>query len=262
MAICVGCGLDVDINGRLHAQLRPGGGLSCQDTGAADDGLYVTPGVFMPATGGSGTIPPGSTSINSATGEVRKSPDACNGLDLRGNGVWAPRMCTLANTALRGYQGAIFPVGLSVGGTYAVESDGGAVSVTNNTDCTLMGKWDVQASGGRVLANPGFDASMYLGVNIDNTGWGPAIPITRIRMDNRTNNGASPNGGVVEYNAANFHEENWSPLVPGQTITFMANVNLVVTAGIAGLDNAGTWHDTPDFPRFEFHWHWTPEGNC
>lgn len=43
MAICVGCGLDINsITGLLEVQKRPGGGIHCDNTGdPADDGLYV-----------------------------------------------------------------------------------------------------------------------------------------------------------------------------------------------------------------------------
>lgn len=41
MALCIGCGLIVGEDGKLAVELRPDGGILCQNTGDADDGLYV-----------------------------------------------------------------------------------------------------------------------------------------------------------------------------------------------------------------------------
>ncbi len=275
-AKCIGCGLEIDpVTGLLEVQTRPNGGIGC-DNGSDPTlaGLYVVAGSTTMSTTDSATV---AFTGNGSSGShlsavVKKSTAACNGIRLDadpGGGVWAPAGCTVAFGDLRGYDGATFPITLNTGGAalFGIESDGGAVSVHNPFDCEIKGLWDVQAYGGRVAANPGFDGYAYLVTSFDGgVTYFTAAPATFFRMDNRTSAGGDPNGGVVEYNINNLWERNYDAYAGLATHTYRAGVKIQVTAG------TGTWYDTLvhspggsatlEPPRFEFHWHFTPTGVC
>lgn len=276
MAVCIGCGLEIDpITGLLEVQLRPGGGLDCDNTGDANDGLFV---VFPPPTGiiaddttcsglnGGVTISGDGTAGSHLSAVVPISTDNCNGIRCTASGLYAPCPDTVTSATLRGYTGAIFPVALNIGGgpaaTFGVVNDGAVITATNNLCCNIEGFWDVQAFGGRVEANPGFNGYAYLLVSIDGGGFNEAVPVTRISMDNRASAPGDPNGGVVEYYLSNFEDKNLidaASFIPTQAHTFAAAIEIHVLAG------TGTWFDGraiagDEPPRFEFHWQFVQ--NC
>lgn len=265
MSICVACGLFVDpITGFLSVERRPGGGIGCTNTGAADDGIFIEAGSTSVITDPSATITfaGNGTSGSHLSALVRKSTQPCNGIRLDGDGIWAPKACTMTGSTLRGYVGASFPVGLNTGGAglFSIQNDGGAVVFNNTSDCALHGIWDVQVYGGGVEANPGFDGYSYLAISQDGGPFNIATPETFFRMDNRASLNTHPNGGVVDYNINNLWERNYIHLNPGENHSFAAQVNVKVTAG------TGQWFDSGPvglaFPRFEFHWQLTTEGAC
>ena len=132
MATCIGCGLTVDGSGKLIAQLEAGGGIECDPT----NGLELT----IQHTGrlsGAGT----SDSLL----DVVKSPDGCNGIDMRANGIYAPCPNTVAGTDDHNVPG----INDAIAGpndTYVYES-AGVTTITNNLCCPVTGRYVVQAGG-------------------------------------------------------------------------------------------------------------------
>lgn len=271
MAICVGCGLAVNGSGVLIVDRNPdtvASGIDCVDSLGLSLSIQHTDGTCVTTTGLGTAASPLRAEINIAdsssglicdgTGlRTVASSDSCNGTTIRAGGIWSPAMCTTAGTASTGYAGAIFPVNLNVGGAeYNIINFGGPISIVNPLNCEIKGRWDVQAFGGRVIAQPGFYGYAFLVTNINGAGFGAASPLTFQSMDNRASAGGDPNGGVVEYYISRHHEENYIAIPALGTVTIEAGIRVHVNTPIA------SWVDTPQFPGFEFHWHLTPTGVC
>lgn len=221
ISVCVGCGLFVDA-GLLKVQTNPNGCLVCDDT----NGLAV---------------------------EV--SPDDCNALICRGNGLWA--LCPDSFSCIQTvefYGGAIIgvPDGLA-SGSYDLLSqcianacsscpggtDGRIRFCNNSPCCTLEGFWDVQAYGGQVATNPGFNATAELFISTNGGAFVGASPVTLIRMQNNT-------AAVQTFNLSGLMDRNYIslPAGTGTCVDLQAMVRILVLAG------TGTWESGP---TFEFH---------
>lgn len=258
IGICLGCGLGVDDFGILEVKLRPGGGIACDNSGDADDGLYLS------GSGSIGIVAEDSATIDFSgdgssgshlTASVKISGDACNGLTTGSDGkLYAHNVCTKAGGLLTGYLGATFPVSMTADAYYRIQNDGGDLSVTNPLSCEMIGIWDVQAYGGGVTMDAGSDAHAFLETDTDGGGYGISTPETYFRMDNRSSS------GPTDYNINNLWERNYVHFNAGETHTLGAKVAIHITTGTA------TWYDSGPhglaFPRFEFHWHFTPVGIC
>lgn len=272
MAKCIGCGLTSGVDGLLKVQVRPGGGLDCDNSGDANDGLYVVPGAVTAApgtttvvTGDTATIDGFGTGLagDPIKGNVRKSSSACNGLRLDPDGVYAA--CPSSYTCLQNtgfFGGAIIGVGNGLNtGCGAPPCNFDLLSQCNingcstcpggldaaihfclpaNICCQTQGFWDVQAYGGAVAGNPGFNAVAELMV-IQN-GVGPVIstPPTFFRMQNLT-------ASVQTYDINNMWERNFIVMDPGNSSRCFDVQALIRIAVFAG---SGTWTVGPNF---EFH---------
>jgi len=235
VAVCLGCGLDVDPDtGVLELQLKSGGGLVCDG-----DGLSVA----FPSVDALDPI----------------SPDACNGIARRGNGLYAPcpdastgtANCTLANLD---YDPAP-PTPPDTQNEYEFVSTsavtdqgtvGGVVTMTNPTCCQITGRIGVRAGGLYGLAQDGFYGAAELRVNQGGGGLTGAGPDTHIVFENQC-------GSPVHTSFNNMVDENWIVIDPGDTFTYAASILFLVYAGNIHL--SGTIN-------FEFNWVLVQTGCC
>lgn len=254
IAVCVGCGLDVNEDGILVVE-RADASLNCND----DTGLSVNLG---DAPNG---LVLGASGISVDIDEV----SACNGVELRANGIFAA--CPdniIGSDNVGGYGGGIVGLvdGLNADGggddnfsllskcdgtptsTCPVGTDG-RIRIQNTLCCPVEGLWAVRVYGGEVAGNPGFDAVAYLEVSIDAGAWTGAQPWTLVRMRNQ-------GPGVQYYNLSGMSEQNYVGVIPaGGYFEIQAAIIIHVSVGTAdptpGPVTAGTWITEP---MFEFYW--------
>lgn len=262
MATCVGCGLTSSPAGLLEVQLRPGGGISCDNSGDADDGLFLTPAgpATVSTTGGDCTIISG----NGAPGtplriDAEVSGDVCNGISCRGNGLYAPCPDSYACIMNQGICGAFVPFAINTGGAgnFNLEACcadnpcsncvGSRWQVCNPSPCcTMEGFISVLVYGGAITGpSVGFDAEAHVEVQYGGGGWTISTPPTYFRMQNLS-------GNRSHFDIANMEERNYLLLAPSECIDFQARITINVFAGSA------TWAAGPGF---EYYVH-TTQTNC
>lgn len=144
ISLCVGCGLKIGGTGLLEVELRPSGGIGCTNTGAADDGLFVTfpPSTVVTSNTGDDCV---QLTGNGAAGTPLStsliiSPDACNGVQCRGNGLYAfsrPNDKVGIYPELMGGFAGPYPLAVGVA-TYRFFGPDHAV-FNNSTCCTMAG---------------------------------------------------------------------------------------------------------------------------
>ena len=281
MAVCVGCGLAVDTNGVLNVDLADDvagdhhSGLDCNNTtglslaiqNADTDSIIINGnGTFSsPLSATVSVDTQNSTSINWTGGregtaalplqaQVTRSPDACNGLELRANGVWAK--CPSSLVQIMNVSPAFAPFGINSGGAgnFNIPSgcnnscNGGNWHICNPYNCQISGFISIRAYMGAVSgASVGFDAEGHLEVSINGGGYTGASPGTFIRMQNLTVNNQS------YWDLANMEERNFLILDPGACVDYQVQATINVFAGTA------TWSTGPNF---EYYVHLTTTGGC
>lgn len=273
MAICVGCGLDVNGSGVLEVDLDgdPGSGIHCDNTNGlslqiqhANTDSLILSGNGTTASPLSGTISvdeQNSSSINWTGGregtaalpiqaQVTRSPDACNGIDLRGNGVYAP--CPDSETGIDGHNspqnGAAFTAtGISNPfSTFGWQSV--IVHICNPTCCTVAGRISYEAGGLEGDLQTGDAANSHLEVQTNGGAFASAQPSSTKWVHNT---GSSPMR--VDFN--NMIETNWMILGPGECIDVRAQLILEILLGsqIQNLTNT---------VFFEIQWDLNQVGCC
>lgn len=196
MAVCVGCGFEV-VDGILQHKLDPAGHMTC---GAA--GLAVSiPGILDPI-----------------------SPDACNGISRRGNGLYSN--CPDTITGAVNNTDAIAPVTVSTGGAGTFDWPQDVVTVNNTLCCDVGGRISTRAGGIRLLTHTGFYCEANLDININGGGWGAAAPDTAIVFENQT-------GSDVHTALNGFLDENFLAISAGGSVTYQGRIHLHVLAGTA-----------------------------
>ena len=221
VSICVGCGLKVSGTGLLEVQLRPGGGLDCDNSGDANDGLFVT----AASTTGSNCI-----DVVGGVVSVNLSEDACNGLQCRANGLYAP--CPDSETGINSQgsanQGDI-PLNVNTGGAATFDLVTiAAVSICNPTCCTASGRISVMSGGIFIDADPGYLGSTNLQISIDGGGFASS-PVAEIWCDNNT-------ASIQRFDLNNLEDDFWSNLGSGACTTVAARIRTVVSAGTGTIN--------------------------
>lgn len=231
--ICVGCGLAVDVDsGLLEVQLKPGGGISCDDTGDADDGLFLT----VPTASAGDCI---TVSAGGAV-SVEISPDACNGLRCRGNGLYIPCPNTIAGTSGTLLQTGVVPPFNAVppeSNPYNFPSP--EITIDNTLCCTVSGRISVIAGGLFATLEPSTECYYYLEVDANGAGLIGVSPETRAYRHNVSTTVVQ----TVDFN--NIEDNNWLTIPASSSVTYAANFVLRVISGTA--------HVTGDV-GFEFIW--------
>lgn len=208
ITICVGCGLDVTDDGILEVQRRPGGGIECDSTG-----LFATP--------------------------VVKSPDECNGFEIRGNGYYSPCPKTVGAVIQNdSVNNDLLPFNSMVnGGEYSFTS--GPSSVIGNTlCCAVRGIIAIRAGGLYLDAVNGFYGSARLQVNQGGGGLVDANPDTTMVFENKS-------GSNVHTSFNNLVDENVIEIPGHSTSSIAAAVVVHVNLGGVGSTLSG-------FIRFEY----------
>lgn len=265
MAVCVGCGLTVNGSGVLIVDRNPDSSLSGIDcTDAAGLSLHANT-----VNSTSISITGIGTDTSKLSAAIIRSPDNCNGVDLRGNGLYVPCPKSIVGAVNTGFTGFTAPFSPMVaGGTYDAQSVcpgspaptattydcvGSQIHICNPLCCSAQGLWDVTCYGGLILGAPGFDATAFLMTSIDGGAFGAASPTTKIKMTNQ-----GPASQFFEL--GNFQENNFIAFdaVDGAVPChrFSAQFRIEVAGGSTGN---GTWVTGP---QFEFRWHFHQTGCC
>lgn len=260
MATCIGCGLTSNVDGLLEVQLRPGGGIECDEDGA-DAGLFLTP------TGPSTiTTTPGDCTIISGNGapgtplrvDAEISGDACNGITCRANGLFAHCPDSIVVSTAPAFGGGTVPFGVNAlcappGCSFNL----GTASSTNfcntvdgqagsePTCCTVSGFWSWIAYGGVLInATADFEASGFLTVEIDGGGFA-GTP--------QTNKKYYGDADKTVFELGGFQQKDFISVAPGVCHQINARFTVLVAAGSA------TWQQGP---QFESYVHLTQTGCC
>lgn len=243
ISVCVGCGLTVSGTGLLEVLLRPGGGISCDNSGA-DAGLFVT------------TATTGSNCIDVASGvvSINLSEDACNGLQCRGNGLYAPCPDSIVDRAGSGSTTAT-PVGVNGTATppnnYIFESTD-TITICNTTCCTVSGRLTVSAGGIYALpAGPGLIIEGFLETS---TNAGPYIGASPLGS-RLVHNNHGTNDLFADFN--NLHDNVVTTLAPTECVTVRSRVRYTVTSGAL---TSGTLGGASQ--QFEYQWDLNQTGCC
>lgn len=228
MAVCVGCGLQINpTSGLLEVLVRPGGGIGCDNAGS-DAGLYLT-----------GATTTGSNCIDVAGGvvSINRSEDACNAIECRANGLFVP--CPEGHA---GIQNAASPqigdIPLTMTGTgpssYNFESE--VTTITNPSNCCSLGGVISFMTNfqGTVPVNGYFTVQMF------------------IQPDGGAYIGANPSAYEIVHNVGNatmqwginLWDTGWYPFDPGQTRTFRSKATFTNIAGTTSVIAGGGQFET------------------
>jgi hypothetical protein len=219
MAVCVGCGLTVNpSSGVLETKLKSGGGLVCDG-----DGLSVA-------------FPESLDAI---------SPDGCNGIERRGNGLYSP--CPDAIVGVHQWIGTeVSPLEVSSAGDGTFDWSSSTATITNDLCCTVSGRLSARAGGVVLAMDNGFRGYADIQVDINGTGWGTAVPSTRIYCENSQ-------GTPINIGLNNFLDENYIVINAAAVVTYACRIHLIVTAGTA---------DASGIPAVEINWVMPQTGCC
>lgn len=243
-SICVGCGLAVNGSGVLIVDRNPdsvASGIDCVDANGLSLAIQHTDGTCVTTTGLGTSGSPLHADINLAdansglicdgTGlRVDTSEDACNGITIRGNGLYAPCPDGVITVANHGSPQATPPFIVGVNNTYNFNSL--VVRITNNTCCTVEGQIVVRVGGLFGTAHPGFFGSSHIETSV--TGGPPftaAAPSTNKVIHNVTASNWS-----IDFN--NTEEINYLTLGPGVFVDYIANFQLLANVGVCDLSGS------------------------
>lgn len=177
---------------------------------------------------------------------VEVSPDACNGLECRGNGLYVP--CPDSVTGIisnTSPQAGLLPFdGLGPSNTYDFDSP--TISITNDLCCTVSGRLSVQVGGLLAGLEPTSKTTSSILVNPNGAGFGASAPDTsKINHNNGT--------GVLDVDFNNTQDVNWVIITAGATLTYQARFRLLVQTATAHF--SGT-------VAFAFQWDLNQDGCC
>lgn len=252
MAVCVGCGLEVNGSGVLVVDLAdPGSGLACSDAnGLSLNAQHINGScVTMAGIGTSGSPLQANLDLGDAPNgllcggdglRVDRSEDSCNGLEIRGNGLYAPSPDSIVTSASPGFVGGTIPFSVNaLCGTPPCSFNLGTASATafcNTTCCTVEGFWQWIAYGG-VLNNAtaDFEATGFLTVSIDGGGFG-GTP--------QTNKKYYGDADKTVFELGGFQQKDYIAVAPGVCHTINAQFTVLVSSGSA------TWAVGPQFESY------------
>jgi hypothetical protein len=216
MPLCVGDCFEV-VDGILQLQVDPAGGLECGVSGLKAN---------FPAAPGA-------------------SPDACNGFEVRGNGLYAP--CPDAVVGVHQWVGSeVNPLEVSSAGDGIFDWPSSLATIANGLCCDVGGRISSRAGGIRLQMNDGFRAVCDLQVNINGGGWATAVPATTIYCENSQ-------GVDINIGLNNLLDENYLVVAAGASATYEARIHLDVSAGTA---------DAFGIPAVEINWVMPQTGCC
>lgn len=252
-AICVGCGLAVDpITGFLSVEQRPNGGILCDNSGDADDGIYLDARTLSTSTvtvGGTGTL------ASPLTAAVKISAADCNALVVDGTGLYVACQDGVAATSAvqTSPQGSGLPQAVVNGGTYNYGNDNAfnSIHICNPTCCTISGVVFV-AVGNVYLEGPaGFIGGAHLQANINNTGYADINPSTRQTLSADSGNAQNM------YLDINQNASLFVSLAPAECVDYQFNLQFNINTAAGGhirTDSTG--------PQFVTRWVLTHTGCC
>lgn len=242
MAICIGCGLDINaISGLLQVQTEAGGGVICDPTNGLE--LQIQ---HVGSLSGDGT----SDSLLSPVA----SPDDCNSLQVRGNGLYVPCSDSSVGTSAvqLSPQSSGLPQAVTDGGNYGYNNDNAfnSIHICNPTCCGAAGIVFISVSDVYYQAAQGSSGGAVLQINVDNGGFADMSPVPTTKF---ANNGTGDTVYAVNLNATYF-----LAFSPGQCHDIQLNLEFHIgPAGVGShirTDSSG--------PKFVTRWTVSPTNCC
>lgn len=232
MAVCVGCGLEVDPDsGVLEVLTDPAGGISCDPT----TGLKLT------------SIP--TALLPSVLDPI--SDDACNGIVRRVDGLYAP--CPDANVSavnIGAIENGDLPFEVNTGGGvpsyFHLSTPGPDTAIANDLCCNASGIITIRGGSIFLDAADNFYCTAQLQIKYNGGAWANADPSTMQVFENKT-------GSNVHTGFSNFMEVNKIDVNAGSSVTYAARIEIAVYASTAILSGP---------VGFEFNWVIPQVGCC
>lgn len=249
MAICVGCGLDINpVSGLLEVQLRPGGGLDCQNLDLPNDGLFVSFPSSSIVTDDSTTIDftgdgsPGSH----LTAVVKKSADNCNAL-INGSdgGLYVACQDSIVGSSL---QTSPQDVGagqlMTAPGTFSYDNSNStsSIHICNVTCCTVSGQIEVTVGDTYLEADVNFLGNAHLQIKVDGGAFTDVVPDSQKIFHNVGN-------ATQRMDLDNISTAFPFLIAAGVCVDFQWRLQVVATVGTANL------HTLSAGPKFQSRWH-------
>lgn len=260
MAICVGCGLDVNgVSGLLEVQLNGGdaSGIHCDNTSGLSLGIHSNPNSGITLTGNGTTGSPLQPTLI-------RSPDDCNSLEIRGNGLYAPCQDSNIGTSLvqlspqGGGPGYAQCIETGPGYGYLNSNDAHSIHICNPTCCNAAGLIFVKVSDLYFQARPGLFAKAWLEVNIDDGGFSGVMEPQPIVFFQNT-------GSVDSFGAINLDANLFAGFSPGECHNYQFNLQVIVQTNGAGTclaDTASHLRSDGGGPKFVTRWVVSPTSCC
>lgn len=227
MAVCVGCGLDINGgSGLLEVQLDPAGGITCGPAGLAASAVPVA--------------------------SIPVSPDACNGITKRGNGLYSPCPKSIVGSIIQtSPQGSGLPQTMIAPGTFNYLNDNttNSIHICNTTCCEVQGFVEVTVGDTYLDEAEGFFGSSRIQVNIDASGLVDTEPSTeRVYQNNGT--------GTLREDANNMGTALQLNIAVGACHDYQWRLQFTATAGTATLKTLTAG------PKFQTRWMLSQTGCC
>jgi fiber protein len=211
-SVCITCGLEV-VDGALGVKLDPAGGITCDA-----DGLAVT---F-----------PASEAI---------SPDDDNGLERRGNGLYAPCPSAVAGAVNQAsINNDVLPLTIPTVAEATYDFSGSTITITNPHPCLVAGRIGIRGGGLYLTASTAFYGQCRLMVDVDGAGFAAANPDTAMVFENTS-------GGNLRTAFNTFVDDNLLTIAPGDSVTYNARLSVLVHNNGANSTLSGE-------VRFEYVW--------
>lgn len=188
---------------------------------------------------------------------AKASPDACNGLQVRANGLWSECVNNIAGAVDQlSPQSVLLPIAISnpsgnplTPTTFGFLNDNSSTSihVCNTTCCTVTGSFDVTIGGLELDADPGFFGNMSIQLKFNSGAFAPVVPLSEWVANNvgGSTQRISFNGMSAPFTRA---------LAPGECVDVQWAQVLSCAAGTGNLGSIGAG------PRFTTRWMFVQTG--
>lgn len=246
MAVCIGCGLQVnDESGLLEVHLAEGGGLTCDD----EDGLSITPGFIAVSTANTNCV--GLTGNGTAgsplTPAINLSEQECNSLQCLADGLYAPCHDGVAG-AYNENTGAIDDATIiGEDNDYNYPDPSAGIAISNPTCCEVSGIITVKMGNISIempAENWGYG---FLSRSIDGGAFAASNPVTDRVVHNHV-----AGSGVLRADINGLTEINLLTIPAGGTVTYRAQF----TWQQVGLYGGGAGSNAHIFGDILFEYNW------